>query len=264
MTAAKPNIPVVPLREAAELLGVSPRAAESALRHAGIKSGYPLAAVEWLASNRPGRGARTDLKGPAVATIEIDELRLPAHSHATMLTGRDMTTGLPLAYPVVWADRPYDTCPRCGQPVPGVVENCPALLNTGAGQGGAIQEWDQQHGCGEWLAVSWCEVKPAGDEVTEAEIQAAAEELSAEWQREVTAKTSRIVAALRKELAVALARLAEPLDEDETIEDRDEEVRTGSETQPGVYREDGEWLAWSYPPVQDGSDSITVYASDLM
>ncbi len=53
---------VIPLREAAKILGISVRAAESALRHAGIKSGYPLADVQQLAVNRPGRGARTDLK----------------------------------------------------------------------------------------------------------------------------------------------------------------------------------------------------------
>lgn len=56
------QIPVVKLAEAATILGINTRAAESALRHAGIKSGYPQAAVEWLAANRPGAGSRTDLK----------------------------------------------------------------------------------------------------------------------------------------------------------------------------------------------------------
>lgn len=59
--SARPDIPVVSLRDAAEVLGISIRAAESALRNHGIRSGYPLAAVEWLRDNRPGRGARTDL-----------------------------------------------------------------------------------------------------------------------------------------------------------------------------------------------------------
>lgn len=57
----RPEIPVVPLRQAAEVLGVSVRAAESALRNAGIKSGYPLDLVEWLRDNRPGQGSRTDM-----------------------------------------------------------------------------------------------------------------------------------------------------------------------------------------------------------
>lgn len=57
----RPDVPVVPLREAAEVLGVKVRAAEDALRRAQIRSGYPLDAVEWLRDNRPGRGARIDL-----------------------------------------------------------------------------------------------------------------------------------------------------------------------------------------------------------
>ena len=52
----------VPLREAAEIIGVSTRAAESALRRAGIRSGYPRHEVERLAATRPGQGTRTDLK----------------------------------------------------------------------------------------------------------------------------------------------------------------------------------------------------------
>ncbi len=52
---------VVRLAEAAHILGISPRAAESALRRAGIQSGYPREAVEQLAGNRPGQGARTDI-----------------------------------------------------------------------------------------------------------------------------------------------------------------------------------------------------------
>ena len=54
--------PVIKLADAAEALGISVRAAESALRAAGIKSGYPAADVAWLAANRPGRGSRTDLR----------------------------------------------------------------------------------------------------------------------------------------------------------------------------------------------------------
>jgi hypothetical protein len=67
------EIPVVKLAEAAAILGVSGRAAESALRHAGIKSGYPRAAVEWLAANRPGQGARTDLRQEdSVKRVQIE------------------------------------------------------------------------------------------------------------------------------------------------------------------------------------------------
>lgn len=66
----RPEIPVVSLREAAVLLGYGDtdagrRAAESRLRNAGgngIRSGYPRAAVEWLAAQPKRPGARTDLK----------------------------------------------------------------------------------------------------------------------------------------------------------------------------------------------------------
>ncbi len=73
--AERPDVPVVPLREAAALLGYDDtprgrRAAESALRHANVKSGYPLALVEWLRDNRPGQGARTD-KEQTVKRYEI-------------------------------------------------------------------------------------------------------------------------------------------------------------------------------------------------
>lgn len=61
----RPDIAVIPLRRAAILLGYTDdrrgrRAAEAALRRAGIKSGYPAERVAWLKDHRPGRGARTD------------------------------------------------------------------------------------------------------------------------------------------------------------------------------------------------------------
>lgn len=108
----RPEIPVVPLRDAAQLLGLTPRAAESALRHAGIRSGYPLAAVEWLRDNRPGRGnwrkavKRWEIRfinwyGRVVRTEEYDDLEAakereqqtryaePAGSGWTITTWRD-------------------------------------------------------------------------------------------------------------------------------------------------------------------------------
>jgi hypothetical protein len=76
MAAIRPNILVAPLREAAALLGYDDttkgrRAAESALRHAGIRSGYPVAAVEWLRDNRPGQGARTDRREKTMPTTTL-------------------------------------------------------------------------------------------------------------------------------------------------------------------------------------------------
>lgn len=51
--------PVVKLAEAAAILGVSVRAAETALRRAEITSGYPRDAVERLAATHTRRAPRT-------------------------------------------------------------------------------------------------------------------------------------------------------------------------------------------------------------
>jgi hypothetical protein len=196
--------------------------------------------------------------------MDIDALELPLGTHAIVLTGRDVVTGEQLAYPVVWADRSDSTCPRCGQPVAQVVAECPVGLNTGAGQDGQIEELSQQHGCGEWLSVDWAEVSATGPLVdpTEDDVLATARELAARLADDLTTQRERIRARLRVDLRDGLARLAEPLAEDETAEDRAAEVSAGNETEPGLYLEDGQWLAWDYDP--DGSgDTITVYASEI-
>lgn len=126
-----------------------------------------------------------------MAISDINNIPLPPGTHATILTGRDVVTGQQLAYPVVWADRPYTRCPRCGDAVARTVNECPVLLDVGAGQGGAIEEISQQHGCGEWLHIDWCQVtgqaEPTGDAdgrevapgITEADVIAAARQLAA-------------------------------------------------------------------------------------
>lgn len=69
---SRPNIPIVPLREAAAIANMTPEAFRSAARHHGFRSGYPVAAAEWIRDSRPGRGARTDLtKEPAMTTITL-------------------------------------------------------------------------------------------------------------------------------------------------------------------------------------------------
>lgn len=56
---AADETPVVKLAEAAEILGVSVRAAETALRRANISSGYPRDAVEQLAATHVRRTPRS-------------------------------------------------------------------------------------------------------------------------------------------------------------------------------------------------------------
>lgn len=189
----------------------------------------------------------------------LDTLDLPAGTHARLLTGRDVVTGLQLAYPVIWADRPYDRCPRCDQPVARVVDQCPVTLDTGAGQGGRIGEWDQQHGCGEWLGVAWAEVD--GDP-TEDDVVTAARQLAEGLAEAIAGQRASVRARLAQDLREAMGRLAEPLEDGETAEERAAEIRTGNEVESGIYLEDGSWVAWDYAPAGDG-DTIAVHEADL-
>jgi hypothetical protein len=179
---------------------------------------------------------------------------LPKGTHHAELTARDIVTGEPLLYHAVWADRPYGHCPRCGQPVPRE-PGCPLHLNPGAGQGGAIQDYNQQHGCGEWLDVdsTWL-----GASASEMDIVAAADKLATRLVQGLEDRRAAIRNRLREELRAALAQLAEPLDEDESAEDREEDVRTGSCEHPGVFQDQDEngapWVAWDYDP--DGSGDV--------
>lgn len=193
----------------------------------------------------------------------VREIPLPPHTSAALLAARDITTGEPLERVVVWADRPHDRCPQCGQPVP-VDPDVPVILNAGAGQGGQIMEVSQQHGCGYWLSVDWTEVTRRGADPTDADIADAAAELTHRRQQAIAEARQEIEARLRRDLAAALARLAEPLDAGETAEDREDEVTNGDELTPGVCYDGTEWIAWDCPPVADGHDeTVVVAASDL-
>jgi hypothetical protein len=214
--------------------------------------------------------------------MDIAELALPAGVHAAVLTGRDVVTGEPLARAVVWADGIESTCPQCGQPVGMLEELCPVVLNCGAGLGGQLLDRDRRHGCGLWLAVSWQEVVAAREDTDPAgevapgilgeAVLDAARELADQRRQQIAQARAATTERLRADLAEALARLGEPLQDGETPQDRAEEVSTGSEVVPGVYREPGVpgdaegdpggvWVAWDYEP--GGTDPISVYATDL-
>jgi hypothetical protein len=193
---------------------------------------------------------------------------MPPRTHVAVLRGRDMTTGEPLQEVVVWADRAYAYCPRCGESVPQNV-GCPATLNAGAGQGGQLGDWDQQHGCGTWLAVDWVRAVPSAyvgedDElvtpgVTERDVVRAARELADEREVEIEKLRADAAAILRADLQAALDELAEPLGDDESDQERIERLATGTEVNPGVCVEDGQWSAWAYDPA-GGDDPVIVYA----
>jgi hypothetical protein len=193
-------------------------------------------------------------------SVPSNDIELPPSTHVTTLTGIDVVTGEDLSYTVVWADRPYHDCPRCYEPVGETVDGCPAYLNTGAGAGGTLQDQSPQHGCGLRLAVDWTHVEPASDEA----VLGAAEELAQRRTGAVDDRMKAIEQELRTQLAAALARLAEPLMDGETVDDREYEVRTGGDATPGIYRDsDGTWLAWDYSPV-DAETTVTVFDTDLV
>lgn len=194
----------------------------------------------------------------------LAQLPLPPHTHAQLLTARDVVDGSQLTHVAVWADRHYDRCPRCHQHI-NIDPGCPVILNAGAGQGGATQETSQQHGCGYWLNVLFDTVAVDDDDdtaVVEHRILDAAKDLATGRGARIEAARDNITAALREDLAAAIERLGEPLEDGETREDREREVLGGTETEPGVYREAGEPRVWAYGPVDDG-DPIIVTAADL-
>ena len=193
-----------------------------------------------------------------MSTLDLTAMDLPPHVHATVLTDRDVVSGEDLAYPVLWCDRVYGVCPRCDEPVDREPD-CPVLLNTGVGMGGEIEEISQEHGCGDWLPVTWAEL-PAGADAEA--VEAAAEKMAAQFCLERDDERARIRVQLTKMLRKGLARLAEPLEDGETIEDRRSELGDDDDTEPGLFFDNGQLTAWDYDP--DGSgDCIKVSESDL-
>jgi hypothetical protein len=197
--------------------------------------------------------------------MDLSTLNLPPHIHAEMLDGRDVVSGETLTYPVIWADRITDTCDRCRQPTPRE-EPCPVLLNSGAGQGGQIEETSQQHGCGEWLSVAWVDLGDVDPDATDLpdRIEAAARELAGERAAEIQAATERMRRSLERDLARALKHLGEPLDGD-APDDRIYDVTDGSEVEPGVYLDEtaGVWVAWDYEPGGGEGDAVSVTADTV-
>lgn len=162
---------------------------------------------------------------------------LPAGVHTADLTGTD-SWGNEATYTVVWADRPYDTCPRCGESVTRTPE-CPVVLDRST-QGLQVETVDLAHGCGDWLRIRW-EVVGEGETV--------ADRVAAQAAADVTARRGDVMARLRRELADALG--ADP-----------EDAITGSETEPGVYRDGGVLVAWDHDPA-GGGEILEVTRDDL-
>ncbi|MFD7861512.1 hypothetical protein [Streptomyces sp. NPDC059783] len=194
----------------------------------------------------------------------LSGLRLPEGTYAKVL--HDLT-GSPQereAQIVVWTDRPYAVCPRCDQPVThDLSQAAPVQLRQGE-----LEPFDQQHSCGLRLAVLWEGVRGTDDHhaVTPDDVLCVARELSEALTATRQSRRDTILSRLREELTEALQRLNEPLAEGETLEERAEDVRTGSETAPGIYLEDGHWIIWAYDPGRPGGsedDLVVVHETEL-
>ncbi|MEE1737007.1 hypothetical protein PUR49_10905 [Streptomyces sp. BE147] len=161
----------------------------------------------------------------------------------------------------VWTDRAGVNCPQCFQPVrQDMTDHCPVPLDQGE-----LRLLDQTHHCGQWLDVTYAEVRGTGDggEITVADIERTARTLAERLSDERAHLRDRRTTRLRRELQAALVRLAEPLGEGETTDDREEEVSTGTDVEPGVFREHGdEWQAWDCDPVEL-HETLAVYEEDL-
>ncbi|MFD7866016.1 hypothetical protein [Streptomyces sp. NPDC059783] len=190
----------------------------------------------------------------------LSRLDLPVGTYATVVHDQ---ANSPEEWPpriVVWTDRPYNACPSCGQQVPRDVSLLVQLNR------GSLEPFSQQHGCGQWLDALWEPVRGAGEgyEATPDGVLRVAAELLDRLNSARVDRRERIRARLRRELTAALHRLDEPLKEGETSEGRAEEVTTGNEIDPGIYR-DGDWLIWAYDPGEADIDAalITVLASEV-
>lgn len=199
-------------------------------------------------------------------------LDLPSGIHAAVLGGRDVVTGEPLREVVLWADRTTGECPRCHQPIAREITRCPIHLNTGAGQGGALEPYSQQHGCGEWLSVASRELGSApGAE----DILAAAHDLATARADETTEKRSKIERHVRADLAAVLAGLdrrpAGGDDEDLTLAEIVESVCDDlfgrlhygyAPVDPGVFVDGDQVGVWDWDPAGDGEVVIATALRD--
>jgi hypothetical protein len=199
-----------------------------------------------------------DLRGDETIAEMLGGLTLPAGIQAEVLEVRTAATGTTVTRIAVWgpAER---VCPGC-EPVYSdrdPIRGCPVMLDPSMGD---VQARDQQHGCGTWWGPDWVTIDPSEAEALDElrdRVVAAADKLMEDVRTTEAEADARARAALRRTLAEALAELdagAEP-----------DDVATGSEMDPGVYRDGDEWIAWDYAEAwdNDGTEFVEVRESEL-
>jgi hypothetical protein len=152
-----------------------------------------------------------------------------------------------------------NTCAGCDQPI-STTNPGPATWfdqRTGNPQGG----WSHQHGCGTWNSP--CEEVITMDDLDNLPdaVETAEEVLDTAVAESVSSQTEALRVRLATSLRDALAERAGCLADGFTEAEADEQITTGSETDPGVYRDYDIWVTWAYGPL-DG-DLVTVTESEV-
>ncbi|MEV5573313.1 hypothetical protein AB0L06_24990 [Spirillospora sp. NPDC052269] len=169
-------------------------------------------------------------------------VKLPDGFRATVLAGTDGQG--PLEIPVVWAERLYTLCPFCDEPLP-PEDGCPVAIDP-AGDGGSVIDIQRLHPCGQEIEVEW-------------EVPAEKVDDPREWIERVALKLAveQWTELLRSAVLLAFLGMATRKRFGETLAEREAELTTGSETEPGVYQcpKDG-WVAWGYVPGGEDSGAV--------
>jgi hypothetical protein len=149
--------------------------------------------------------------------------------------------------------RTRDTCIECGQPLPAGRPGPVTWFSQGQGQG----THNHEHGCGVWNLPEEVQLLVEHDDLYKLDdlLAGLVDRLDTKvttQQRESDATGVRVD--LIKELRTFL-RSHEGDDEEDILP-------TGSDVEPGVYREGGRWVAWNFDP-RDETETITVTEDDL-
>ncbi len=155
-----------------------------------------------------------------------------------------------------------DECGSCGQSVEFVPHRVEGHFLDGTLwiQG----EYSRQHGCGWWAPDAIAFGIGVDDEKLKDPARLVAF-LRHEVFKAQAKEATRIQIKLVAELTEWMAELPEWIAEsgDEWDEECEERYYTGSDRSPGIYRENGELVAWDWDPTSDYTEVIVVRGVDL-
>lgn len=145
-------------------------------------------------------------------------------------------------------------CPDCGERID---ERLGVVHEMAAGRS-ITGEHQRMHFCSSWPAVAeervWLDDHDDDDEA----IAAATVRVLAEVDAAVAEIDERRSGKLARELAAVVADYTRRVADGEDLDDVVDDLTTGSEVHPGIYRDGEQWVAWDWSAADDGS---TVEAS---